>query len=111
MRKIEQNMRQAIREQRNWRKDNTRVHIVGDIAYIKLHGHELAMYAYPTRTLYLNLQTLNDWPTPTTRSRVRALGVPIYQRNWEQYIVRDGEPLNVRALAMRGRYLPLDVSI
>lgn len=83
MRKIEQQMIEAIREKRDWKSGNTEVlHSIHDginYAAIYLHTNWIAVatpdtwdaypYAQPNRAMF------KAYPTRTTRSRLRALGV------------------------------------
>jgi hypothetical protein len=94
MRLIETEMLEAINEGRDWSKDNTSVHITcrneGRYwAEVRLHGHTIAdircvnkkdtrrTWTYPETT------TLQQWPTRTTMSRLRALGVDVCTRKGE----------------------------
>ena len=85
MRQIEKQMIQAIRAKRNWKSGNTEVVQTRDyvaniaIAEIYLHGNHIAT-AHPDtwdRAPFANpnRDTFRYWPTATTRSRLRALGV------------------------------------
>lgn len=89
MRKIEQEMLEAIRERKDWQKDNTRVSFFpegcGDVF---LHGHHIATIGFDL-SIKENTDTLRDWPTVTTKSRLRALGVDLTQEKGKIYI--DGE--------------------
>lgn len=78
MRKIEQDMLKAINAGRNWQQDNTRVHAIIGGMEVQLHGNIIAVYedvgggdwqAVP------NLKTFKKYPTRTTCSRLRALGI------------------------------------
>lgn len=85
MRQIEKQMIQAIRTKRDWKSGNTEVVHVRDTRHginyadIYLHGNHIATatpdtwdtapFANPNR------DTFRYWPTATTRSRLRALGV------------------------------------
>ena len=77
MRKIEQQMRAAAVQGINWASGNTTVTLRGSngLAEVFLHGHPIALVkngkAVP------NLTTLREWPTSTTKSRLRALGVNV----------------------------------
>jgi hypothetical protein len=83
MRQIEKEMLRAIGERTNWRKDNTEVCVakVNDrrIMSIYLHGNHIADIRV-NGSVETNLDTLADWPTPTTKSRLRALGVNLTQK-------------------------------
>lgn len=69
-RKIEQQMIAAIREGRSWQSGNTTV--CGNA--VSLHGHHIATIL-PDGTANPNRETFRRWPTATTRSRLRALGI------------------------------------
>jgi len=77
MRQIEQQMNTAVDNMTNWSKDNTMVTYVSEVnsSAIYLHGHHIATYVHTTGTTVPNTDTFRDWPTATTRSRLRALGV------------------------------------
>lgn len=85
MRQIEKDMLRAIACNEAWSKDNTRVEPLTryGIARVWLHENHIAdcftlsdgeMRAFPIR------KTLAEWPTPTTKSRLRALGVNLTQK-------------------------------
>jgi len=86
MRKIESLMNRAIARKENWSQANTEV-VVGfqDNATVWLHGHHIATVS-PGGTVAVNLETLQDWPTSTTKSRLRALGVPVYTKAGRVYV-------------------------
>lgn len=86
MQLIEKQMLQAINTGSNWRKDNTEVVHVNGIAQVYLHGHHIASIYGDVEP---NLATLAAWPTATTKSRLRALGVDVYTKNHITYV--DGE--------------------
>lgn len=89
MRKIEKQMIEAIRSGDNWKSGNTEVvhHIDNGIfcADIYLHGNHIATAKASTWGMFNSWDRLTDvrpnertfsrWPTATTRSRLRALGV------------------------------------
>ena len=102
MRKIEQQMLQAIAERRDWRCDNTQVEVVSfphnganiDRIYVRLHGSTIAIIT-PDEV------DISDcgWQTPTTKSRLNVItfnlceGKCIYQQNRVWYIDdRNGAP-------------------
>ena len=95
MRKIEQQMLDAIAQKRNWRSGNTQVTTVnlscgGTRSEIYLHGNHIAnVWASadnPIPLLAVNRDTLASWPTPTTKSRLRALGANVYTKNHTTYL-------------------------
>jgi hypothetical protein len=83
MRKIEMEMCDAIVDRRDWSKDNTRVHFTcTGLGRVYLHGNHIADATrnyYGSVVITPNRDTLADWPTPTTKSRLRALGVNLTQ--------------------------------
>jgi len=75
MRKIEQEMVSALNGRRNWRKGNTEVvqdRSCGGMS-VYLH-HNLIAFTYGG-TVWPVLSTFLDYPTRTTSSRLRALGI------------------------------------
>lgn len=78
MRKIETEMLSAVIANKEWSKDNTQVtpHAAGCTVF--LHGNIIADIDADGRA-WANRATLADWPTPTTKSRLRALGVNLTQ--------------------------------
>lgn len=92
MRKIEKQMIQAIRDKRNWKSGNTEVVQVRDTPHginyadIYLHGNHIATATPDTWDTYPhaepNRDTFRNWPTVTTRSRLRALGVNASIKNY-----------------------------
>ena len=95
MRKIEQQMLGAIAQRRNWQSGNTQVTTVrfscgGARSEIYLHGNHIANVWTgaddPLPNLWVNRETLADWPTPTTKSRLRALCADVCHRNNRLYL-------------------------
>ena len=82
MRLIEKEMLWAIQAREDWRKDNTEVCVskVNDrtIISVFLHGNHIANVRVNGEVIP-NRDTLAQWPTPTTKSRLRALGVNVTQ--------------------------------
>jgi len=85
MRKIEQQMNRAIDQRKSWSNGNTSVTAWDDRTEVYLHGHHIATVGLDGQ-VDVNLRTLANWPTVTTKSRLRALGVNIYQKNWDIYV-------------------------
>ena len=86
MRQIEQCMINALEQGKNWKFANTAVSFnsAGE-ARIYLHGHRIAsMNQWGSITP--DLDTLRNWPTPTTKSRLRALKVNVYTKNFITYV-------------------------
>ena len=96
MRKIEREMMGAILNKRSWCKDNTSVvyeceldeptHARLEQAKVYLRGNHVATWLYQDGTVHANIATLYNWPTPTTKSRLRALGVKVYTKNNVHYL-------------------------
>ena len=88
MRLIEQQMNEALNRKTNWSKANTMVTYqhLDNVSYVYLHGHHIATCEHQTNNVRPNLDTFRDWPTSTTRSRLRALGVNASIKNFEATI-------------------------
>ena len=99
MRKIEQDMNAAVSGQRNWRGGNTAVNLFkalnGDVCgEVTLHGHRIASIYYTgssgerltERRIVVDQETLSDWPTVTTCSRLRALGANVNIKQGQPYL-------------------------
>ena len=91
MRKIESDMLKAINFGYHFAKDNTRVDITDTCAEVYLHGSPIATVSRHG-TVDVNTDTLLDYPTRTTLSRLRALGVDVSIRKGE--VILNGEPLS-----------------
>lgn len=84
MRTIETQMLDAINNKKNFSKSNTMVCIdrgnntlYGDRAEVFLFGNHIGDYWYQEGKFEVNERTLIDWPSVTTKSRLRALGVDL----------------------------------
>ncbi len=92
MRIIEKEMLQAITERKYWNKSNMLVDIVctntkyGDRAEVFLFNNHIGDYWYETGKFETNIDTLLEWPSVTTISRLRALGVNVTQYKKRLYI-------------------------
>ena len=87
MRLIERQMNIAIHSGNDWSRNNTSVvHYGCSCVCIYLNGHNIANYNRKNDTLQINLDTLAQWPTVTTKSRLRALGVNVYTRKGITYV-------------------------
>jgi hypothetical protein len=84
MRKIESQMVEAISERRNWKNGNTEVRKSIKGMVVRLFGNEIAYVR--GGNIHLNMPTIREYPTATTKSRLKAMGVDIYSRNNETYI-------------------------
>jgi hypothetical protein len=91
MRKIEQQMIQAVNNiqhnqgAKGWSYNNTIVVNAGDRAKVFLHGNHIAD-VFNTGSLEVNTDTLARWSTPTTKSRLRALGANVATRKGITYL-------------------------
>ena len=91
MRKLERQMNQAIRGQRNWAGSNTTVFTTdnGLESTVYLHGNHIATYFHYDRKLQL---FDGGWQSVTTKSRLNALcdefavGHGVFQKNWQWFI-------------------------
>ena len=91
MRKLEKQMIQAIRGQRNWSGSNTTVFTSdnGLESTVYLHGNHIATYFHYDRTLQI---FDGGWQSNTTKSRVNALcdefafGHGVFQKIWQWFI-------------------------
>ena len=81
MRQIEKEMLRAVEKRANWHNANTETRIVGGVLHVTLHGNCIARF-FENGEKYF---TLAGWNTPTTRSRLNALGVGVSCRNFEPY--------------------------
>ena len=90
MRKIEFDMLDAIRKNKPFKRDNTQVKIDFNTAHVFLHDNHIASITYGLARG--NIDTLRNYPTPTTKSRLRALGVDVYTKKGITYLY--GEAIN-----------------
>lgn len=97
MRKIEQQMLNAIHNKLDkWMNNNTAVFYIsasesgnpnGSRSEIYLHGNLIAEYWHDLPTpLEVDTVTLARWQTPTTKSRLRALGANVTTRKGVTYL-------------------------
>jgi hypothetical protein len=97
MRKIEKQMLSAIHAKVDkWMNDNTAVFYIsasesgnpnGSRSEIYLHGNLIAEYWHDApQPLEVDTITLARWSTPTTKSRLRALGANVATRKGVTYL-------------------------
>ena len=97
MRKIEKQMVAAVQSKQDFRLDNTSVFFIsaqesgnpfGSRSEIYLHGNLIAEYWHDEEKapLAVNRDTLARWSTPTTKSRLRALGANVTTRKGVTYL-------------------------
>lgn len=76
MRKIEEQMLRAISKGINWQSGNTSTRMIDDVNIaVYLFGNEIAIINTETGFTIPNVSTFYKWPTKTTKSRLKALGV------------------------------------
>ncbi len=85
MRKIEEQMVQAVKSGKACSLGNTTVYPVVGGMEISLHCHPIAKVD-ECGVVCVNLYTLRNWPTNTTKSRLRALGVNICTKRGVVYV-------------------------
>lgn len=97
MRKVEQQMLNAVYSKADkWVNNNTAVFYIsasesgnpnGSRSEIYLHGNLIAEYWHDEKApLEVDTTTLARWSTPTTKSRLRALGANIATRKGVTYL-------------------------
>ena len=84
MRVIEKKMLNAIQQGKNFTLDNTHVKIDANTAHVFLHGNHIASVV--NDNVMVNVDTLRAYPTPTTKSRLRALGVNVSTKNFVTFL-------------------------
>ena len=89
MRKIEEQMNQALRTFRNWSSGNTTVTSTKEEMQVFLHGNHIATVNKATMTLNL---FDGGWQSNTTKSRLNAIldefcqGSSVFQRDFIWYL-------------------------
>ena len=91
MRVIEKKMLAAIMNMNYFSNSNTMVKTYNGYSDIYLHGHHIAEYDNSTNKVKVNINTLRNWPTNTTKSRLRALGVNVTTKKGITYL--DNQPI------------------
>ena len=88
MRKIEEQMLNAVVAQANWTLGNTSVYFSEHLkrSEVFLHGHKLGAYYHQMGSFNVHQPTLKAYPTNTTKSRLRALGVNVSTRKGVTYL-------------------------
>jgi len=89
MRKIEKEMLNAVGKPTAWRNNNTSVSLEVDsrgflVPNVYLHNNHIA--TVENGVLKVNTYTLSKWPTPTTKSRLRALGANVTTKRGVTYL-------------------------
>jgi hypothetical protein len=87
MRVIEKQMLSAINAHKDWESANTSVSCIDDVnVAVYLYGNHIADVNSRTGFVMVNKQTLAKWPSNTTKSRLRALGVRVTTKNYTTYL-------------------------
>ena len=88
MRKIEQQMCDAIQNNKDWKLKNTQVITIEGVSFVYLHGNQIATIDDDSMTIYDG-----GWQSTTTKSRLNALcnyfcidGECVYQKNFQWYV-------------------------
>lgn len=91
MNKIEQDMCEVVIQKRDMSKGNTCVIYVpaSHASGVFLHENHLGNFMHDTGEFVTNTDTLREFPTVTTISRLKALGVDIHRT--KKMIWLDGE--------------------
>jgi len=84
MRKIEKDMLNAILLGVHWKVGNTEVVSAGGVSEVFLHGNHLGTWV--SDKFSVNKDTIRKYPSVTTKSRLRALGVDVYTRKGVTYL-------------------------
>ena len=79
MRQVEKRMVEAVNFGIPFQGSNTTVTIDFNTAHVFLHGNHIASVVQNGKVM-VNLDTLRAYPTSTTKSRLRALGVDVYTK-------------------------------
>jgi hypothetical protein len=83
MRQIEQEMINAMKAGSTMYKANTMVFSDGSVY---LHNNHIGTYSAERGTFTVNLYTLDQWPTPTTKSRLRSIGIDVTTKDYVTYV-------------------------
>jgi len=87
MRLIERQMNEAIRNNSDFRKDNTEVINIRGCSFVYLHGNHIATVGPKSLQLFDG-----GWQSNTTKSRLNALcyefayGCGVFQKNFEWFL-------------------------
>jgi hypothetical protein len=87
MRKIEKQMLDAVYKCKPWSNANTAVRpIDGQNVGVFLHNNHIADVNSQTGFVMVVKHTLALWPTPTTKSRLRALGANVTTKKGQTFL-------------------------
>ena len=85
MRQVEKRMIEAVNFGIPFHGSNTTVTIDFNTAHVFLHGNHIASVVQNGKVM-VNLDTLRAYPTSTTKSRLRALGVNVFTKKGVTYL-------------------------
>lgn len=68
----------AVCERRNWSSGNTSVNVTDNVVRVSLHGNHIYSDNMGCKSF-----TLAGWVSNTTISRLRALGVDVYRKDYK----------------------------
>ena len=99
MRKIEQQMNNAISNKVDWNSSNTRVDYNNNTncSTVVLHRTAIAVYDHNTQAIKLNT---GGWHSNTTKSRLNAIlqglvsGVRVFQKNFDWYLSTNNQTVD-----------------
>jgi len=88
MRKIEQQMNNAIKANQDFKSGNTQVITIEGVSFVYLHGNQIASIDEDSMTIYDG-----GWQSNTTKSRLNALcdefciaGEGVFQKDFVWYV-------------------------
>ena len=97
MRQIEKNMIHAISRWKTWKQANSSTLAIcnpenppAETVLVYLHDNHIAT-VYHDGSVEPNTATFKAWPTTTTASRLRALGIDASIKNFQPHI--NGQPI------------------
>ena len=99
MRKIEQQMNNAISNKVDWNSSNTRVEYNNNTncSTVVLHRTAIAVYDHNTQAIKLNT---GGWHSNTTKSRLNAIlqglvsGVRVFQKDFDWYLSTNNQTVD-----------------
>ena len=89
VRKISELACKAFYNRENFKLSNTRVDVLDGVVKLKLWGNTIAKIE--DNVVWF---TLSGWNTPTTKDRLRAIGVKIYQSAGGLYVGEKDRKIN-----------------
>lgn len=90
MREIEKKMLRAIESRKDWHQSNTEVVMLSTCTRVYLHGNLICEIDHESNKRMFNTC---GWNTPTTKSRLNALGANVRIKNFEMVNANTLEPV------------------